>query len=165
MANLIRRDNRTVARQDAPDYRWDPFRVMDAFLRWDPSRAESGLTPSGGEFTARFDVKETKNAYVLRADVPGIKEDGVDISLNGNILTIGGKRDEERREEGEQYFAVERSHGSFTRSFSLPDNVDVEGISADLKQGVLTVQIPKKPESQPRKIAVGKTTDGGQAKA
>jgi HSP20 family protein len=165
MANLIRRDHQGVARQQPQDYRWDPFRVMDAFLRWDPFRSEHALLPTGGEFSARFDVKEAKDAYVLRADLPGVKEDAVDVSLNGNLLTISGKRDEENREEGDQYFALERSHGSFTRSFALPDNVDSEGISADLKNGVLTVKIPKKPEAQPRKISVGKTAEPGKAKA
>lgn len=164
MANLLRRDNQGVARQQPQDDRWDPLRVMDAFLRWDPFRSEHALLATGGEFTARFDVKEAKDAYVLRADLPGVKEEAVDVSLNGNLLTISGKRDEENREEGDQYFALERTHGSFTRSFALPDNVDAEGISADLKSGVLTVKIPKKPEAQPRKISVGKT-EPGKAKA
>jgi HSP20 family protein len=165
MANLIRRDNRAVARPEPQEYRWDPFRVMDAFLRWDPFRSDNALLATGGEFSARFDVKEAKDAYVLRADLPGVQENALDLSLNGNLLTISGKREEEHREESDQYFALERSHGSFTRSFALPDNVDPEAISAELKNGVLTVQIPKKPEAQPRKIAVGKAPDPSKVKA
>lgn len=164
MAIIRREQNRGVARQE-PDYRWDPFRMMDTFLRWDPFRSEQNLAASGGEFAARFDVKETKDAYVLRADLPGFREDAVEVSLNGNLLTITGKREEEHREEGEQFFTLERSHGSFTRSFALPDNVDGEGINADLKNGVLTVQIPKRPEAHPRKIAIGKTGETSKAKA
>ncbi|HEY2903430.1 MAG TPA: Hsp20/alpha crystallin family protein [Polyangia bacterium] len=168
MANLIRRDNQGVSYHpynQGSDYRWDPFRVVDALLRFDPFRAENSLLPSGGEFTVRFDVKETKDAYLLRADVPGVKEDAVEVSLNGNLLTISGKREEEHRNEGEQYFALERSHGTFTRSFALPDNVDAEGISAELKHGVLSVQIPKQPQAQPRKIAIGKPAEPNKVRA
>jgi HSP20 family protein len=139
---------------------------MDAFLRLDPLRVENGLVSRSGEFVPRFDVKETKAAYELRADVPGVKEEDIELSLNGNLLTVSGKREIEQREEGDQYFSVERSFGTFSRSFSLPDNVDVEHISADLRTGVLMVQIPKKPEAQPKKISIGKRgSDGGQAKA
>ena len=86
------------------------------------------------------------------------------VSLNGNLLTVSGKREEEHREEGEQYYALERSSGSFTRSFSLPDGIDGDNISADLKGGVLTIQIPKRPEAQPKKITLSKS-DAGGAKA
>jgi HSP20 family protein len=123
------------------------------------------LPAPGGEFSARFDVKETRDAYVLRADLPGVKEDAVEVSLNGNLLTISGKREVEHREEGDQFYALERSHGTFTRSFALPDNVDAEAIAAELKNGVLTVQIPKKPEAQPRKIAIGKSNEPNKIKA
>jgi HSP20 family protein len=162
MANLIRRENRDVTRGTSPDYRLDPFRVLDALLRWDPFRDE--LT-QGGELTPRFDVKETKDAYVIKADLPGIKEGDLDVSLNGNMLTIRGKREEEHKEEGENYYAMERSYGSFTRSFTLPESVDSETVSADLKQGVLDVRIPKKPEAQPKRIAIGKAEETGKAKA
>jgi HSP20 family protein len=96
-----------------------------------------------------------------------VKEEDIELSLNGNLLTVSGKREVEKREEGDQYFSVERSFGTFSRSFSLPDNVDVDHISADLRNGVLTAQIPKKPEAQPKKISIGKrsSSDGGQAKA
>jgi HSP20 family protein len=139
---------------------------MDAFLRWDPFRGENSLLSRGGEFVPRFDVKEGKNTYVVRADLPGVKDDDVDVSVNGNLLTISGKRDDEHREDGDQYYSVERSYGTFSRSFAMPDGIDGEGITAELKAGVLTVQIPKRPEAQPRKIALGKGADKtGPAKA
>jgi HSP20 family protein len=163
MANLIRRDNRDVARGTSSEYRLDPFRVMDALLRWDPLRGgEWGVATSGPEFTPRFDVKEAKDGYVIKADLPGVRDEDLDISLNGNLLTISGKRDEDHREEGEAYYAMERSHGGFARSFTMPESVDSDGVTADLKNGVLTVRIPKKPEAQPRRIAIGK---GGETKA
>src|SRR4029078_208861 len=106
-------------------------------------------------FVPRFDVKETQDAYVINADLPGVKDEALNVSLNGNLLTISGTREEEHREEGESYYAMERSHGSFARSFTMPDSVDGESVTADLKQGVLTVRIPKRPEAQPKRIAIG----------
>jgi HSP20 family protein len=138
MANLIARDN--------------PFRVMDALLRWEPFQESRSLR--GAPFTPRFDVKETKDGFLFRADLPGVKDSDLDISVTDNVLTVSGKRVEERT-EGEQYFTLERTSGEFSRSFSLPESADVNGVTADLKEGVLTLQVPKKPETQPRRIKVG----------
>jgi len=135
---------------------------MDALLRWDPFRGDWGGVGQNLEFVPRFDVKETQDAYVINADLPGVKDEALNVSLNGNLLTISGTREEEHREEGESYYAMERSHGSFARSFTMPDSVDGESVTADLKQGVLTVRIPKRPEAQPKRIAIGK---GGETKA
>ena len=160
---LIRRENnnREVSRQSTPEaYHWDPFRMMDTLLRWDPFRYETGLRSTVGEFSPRFDVKETKGAYVIKADLPGVKQDAVEVSVNGNLLTINGRRDEEQRNEGDQFFTYERSFGSFTRSFALPDTADAQNISADLKDGELLVQVPKRPEAQPKKITVGQGRSG-----
>ena len=162
MANLIKRENRDVTRSASPEHRLDPFRMMDALLRWDPFRGDWGGVGQNFEFVPRFDVKETQDAYVINADLPGVKDEALNVSLNGNLLTISGTREEEHREEGESYYAMERSHGSFARSFTMPDSVDGESVTADLKQGVLTVRIPKRPEAQPKRIAIGK---GGETKA
>jgi len=163
MANLIRRDNREGARANGAEHGLDPFQMIDALLRWDPLRGGewSGLAAAPA-FAPRFDVKETKDAYVIKADLPGVKEEELDVSLNGNLLTISGKRDADHREEGDAYFAIERSYGSFARSFTMPESVDGAGVTADLKNGVLAVRIPKKPEAQPRRIAIGK---GAETKA
>jgi HSP20 family protein len=162
MANLIRRDNKELAQTRGAERRpdanrtWDPFQMMDALMRWDPFRElESPWRGQGSSFLPRFDVKETRDGYLFRADLPGVKESDLDISVTGNILTISGKREDEQREEGEQYHAWERSHGEFTRSFSLPDGVDLETVNADLEDGVLTVRVGKKPEVQARKISIG----------
>ncbi len=162
---LIRRDNnnnRELARPSA-GYQWDPFRMMDTLLRWDPFRYDTGVSfRASSEFTPRFDVKEAKDAYVIKADLPGVKQDGVEVAINGSLLTVSGKRDDEHRTEGEQFFTLERSYGSFSRSFSLPDTADAQNVTADLKDGVLVIQVPKRPEAQPKKIAIGQ---GIQAKA
>jgi HSP20 family protein len=162
MANLIKRENRDVTRSASPEHRLDPFRMMDALLRWDPFRSDWGGMRPSLDFVPHFDVKETKDAYVINADLPGVKDEELDVSLSGNLLTISGKREEEHREEGDSYYAMERSLGSFARSFTMPDGVDAENVTADLKQGVLTLRIPKKPEAQPKRIAIGK---GGETKA
>jgi HSP20 family protein len=165
---LIRRENnnnREVARQSAPEYHWDPFRMVDTLLRWDPFRYDTGLRASGAEFAPRFDVKEVKDAYIIKADLPGVKQDAVEVSVNGSLLTVSGRREEEQRNEGEQYFTFERSYGSFSRSFALPDTADAQNVTADLKDGELVIRVPKRPEAQPKKISIGQGADAGKAKA
>jgi HSP20 family protein len=166
MANLIRRENRDVSRPRPPEQNWDPFRVMDALLRWDPFRGNEGWIARGGEFIPSFDLKETADTYVIKADLPGIKEEDLEINVSGNVLTISGSREDEQREESDRYYATERSYGRFSRSFSMPEGVDVDRVRANLEAGVLTVHVPKKPEVQPRKISVGKGgSNEGKAKA
>jgi len=88
----------------------------------------------------------------------------VDVSIPGNGLTVSGKREEETREEDARYFAYERTYGTFSRSFTLPEGIDADNITADLKNGELTLQIPKKPEVQAKKIPLMKGKEG-KAKA
>jgi HSP20 family protein len=142
MANLIRRTQ-------------DPFRIMREMLRWDPYREiDSAFAGQERAFAPTFEVKETKDAYVFRADLPGVKDSDLEISLTGNRLQVSGRREQERQDQGETFYASERSYGSFTRAFTLPEGIDGENVSADLKDGVLTLSVPKKPEVQPRKVAV-----------
>lgn len=156
MAFLVRRENREAADTRAEQQYWDPFRVMDAMLRWDPFRDTGPVSRRADAFVPRFDVKETKDGYVFRADVPGVRESDIDISVTGNVMTVTGRREAERLNEGDQYYRMERSSGEFSRSFSLPDGTDLENVKADLKDGVLTLTVAKKPEVQPRKIQIGK---------
>jgi len=164
MASLIRRNQSEVAPSGASV--WDPFRVMRDVLRWDPfHELEAAAGGDYGLFSPSFDVKENKDGYVFRADLPGVREEDLDIALTGNRLTISGKREQERHEQGDTYYASERSYGSFSRAFTLPDGTDAENVKADLKNGVLEVIVPKKPEVQPRKIAISKEEGAGKAKA
>src|SRR3954469_17796095 len=150
MANLIRRENREVApRARTSGMFLDPFRMMDEMLRWDPFRGGEGWGTGMTDFVPNFEVKETKDEYVIKADLPGVKESDVEISVTGNVIQVSGVREQERREEGERFYAMERSYGQFTRAFSLPEGADAERVSAELKDGVLAVHIPKKPEVQP----------------
>lgn len=138
---------------------WDPFQRMQELMGFDPfetmSQLLSGREVPGTTFLPAFDVKETKDSFIFKADLPGVEEKDIDITLTGDRLVVSGKRESEKREEHERYFAYERSFGSFSRAFTLPEGVDGENIQAELKGGVLTLTLPKKPEVQPRRITVG----------
>lgn len=134
---------------------WDPFRSMRDLFRWDPFTSLSAWpTPASLSFAPDFEVKETKESFVFTADLPGVAEKDVQVQLSDNRLTVSGKRESEKTEQHETYYATERSYGSFTRSFVLPEGIDADKAHAQLKSGVLSVAIPKRPEAQPRKIAV-----------
>ena len=157
MANLIRKTEREQTPSRTSQSAWDPFRIMESMLEWDPF---SSLAPSFGtgvaqSYMPRFDVKETQDRYTFTADLPGIKEDDLNISLTGNRLVISGKREAEESKEEGQYHLYERSYGTFSRSFSLPEGVNPDEVTANLKDGVLTVTVGKKPEVQPKRIQLG----------
>jgi HSP20 family protein len=153
MATLIRRDNRELARRHG-GATLDPFRIMDALLGGDAFGAfDSWSGPRA--FAPSFEVRETKDAYVFKADVPGVPEKDIAVHMTGNILTVSGERKQEGTQEGERTFALERAYGQFSRSFSLPDGTDAEHVTADVKDGVLAIRVPKKPEVQARRIQVG----------
>ena len=133
--------------------RRDPFRIMDALLGGDTFGA---FAPAAPAFAPTFEVRETKDAYVFKADVPGIPEKDLVIQMTGNVLSISGDRKQDgAQKDGERFFAYERSYGQFSRSFSLPDSADGERATADVRDGVLTLRVPKKPEVQARRITVG----------
>jgi HSP20 family protein len=152
MVNLMVRRNagerpRLSSEQESfPWVHWDPFRQMAPF--WPGEEQPVRFTPD-------FEVKETKEDFVFKADVPGIKEKDLEINVTGNRLTISGKREAETEEKTDTYYARERSYGSFTRAFTLPEGTDGDNHSrAELKEGVLTLSLPKKPELKQRRIEV-----------
>lgn len=135
---------------------WEPFRAFRDLLRWDPfvEMAPSGWAGELESFAPNFDVKETQNAFVFKADLPGVKESDLEVRLTQNRLTIAGKRESEKTDKSDTYYTYERAYGSFSRAFTLPAGIDADKIKAELKDGVLTVELPKPPEAQPKKIAV-----------
>jgi len=143
---------------------WDPFRKMREFLQWDPLlfNAPTFAEKSSYAFVPAFEVKETKDAYVFQADVPGIKEQDVEITLTGDRLTITGKRESLLQDKGDRFYTYERSYGSFTRTFTLPVGVSGDQAKAEMKEGVLTLVLPKRPEQQSKHIAI-KTTEKARA--
>lgn len=100
------------------------------------------------------DVQETEKAFVFTAELPGLGKDDVEITLEENLLTLSGARELKEIEEGETYHRIERAYGSFSRSFSLPSQVDSSGIAAAFENGILKVSVPKSEQAQPRKIQI-----------
>jgi HSP20 family protein len=152
MALVTRNGNGNGNGSTAPAryYARDPFQVARELLSWDPffgARQVSAFVPA-------FEVKETTEAFVLKADIPGVAQPDLDIAVHNNVLTVSGTRHAEERKEGDSFALYERQYGSFTRSFSLPETADGERIEAKLDAGVLSLTIWKKAEAKPRKIAV-----------
>jgi HSP20 family protein len=117
---------------------------------FDRSSDEANLTP----WAPAVDIYETEQNLVVKADLPDIKPEELDIRVENNILTIRGERKFEKSVNENNYLRVERSYGSFSRSFSLANTVNTEAIQADYKNGVLTLSIPKREEAKPKQIKV-----------
>ena len=130
----------------------DPFQMAREMLAWDPLFGGRPATA----FAPAFEVKETIDAFILKADLPGVAEAELDIAVHNNVLTVSGSRSAEERKEGESYALYERQFGSFSRSFSLPDLADGERVEAKLDRGVLTLTVAKKELAKPRKIEIKK---------
>jgi HSP20 family protein len=108
-------------------------------------------------WTPAVDIYETENDLVLKADLPEVAEKDIDIRVENNMLTIRGERKFEESVKEDNYLRVERAYGSFSRSFSLPNTVDTESIKANYKNGVLTVELPKRAESKPKQVKINVT--------
>ena len=155
MADIMKRKQETPTLPSLFGGTWDPFRWMREMARWDPFRelsTFSGWEP--GAFAPCFDVKENAEAYVLQADLPGIAQKDLKVTLTGNRLSVSGKREQEQKREEEQHYAVERSYGSFNRSFTLPEGIDASKVHAELKDGVLTLMLPKRPEVKAKEVTI-----------
>ncbi len=142
--------------------RWDPFHNLST-LQEQVNRLFEGSSPRRSDQSAlttwapAVDIYETENELVLKADLPDVNEKDLDIRIESNILTIKGERKFEEKVKEDNYLRVERTYGSFSRSFSLPSTVDNGSIKADYKNGVLTVELPKRAESKPRQAKINVT--------
>lgn len=156
MSNIAIRKNEQAAVPTTTAREWDPGRLMRSILGWDPFRemAPFALDQQMAGFAPAFEVKETKDSYLFKADVPGVKQQDIEVSLTGNRLTISGKREAEKQEKTDTYYTYERSYGTFTRAFTMPDGVDPNGVHADLRDGVLTIHVAKTAEAQPRRVTI-----------
>src|SRR5579862_1003785 len=143
--------------------RWDPFHNLST-LQEQVNRLFEGSLPRGSDNSAlttwvpAVDIYETENELVLKADLPDVNEKDLDIRVENNMLTIRGERKFEQKVKEDNYLRIERTYGSFSRSFGLPNTVNNEGIKADYKNGVLTIELPKRAESKPRQVKVNVTT-------
>ena len=148
-----------VKKNAAQPTEYSPVRMMRQMLRWDPFREMTPLLQPFAalerlEWSPSFDVTETKDAYVFKADVPGVKQEDLEIAITGNRVQISGKRDTEEETKTDTVYTYERQSGSFTRSFTIPEGVDVDRAKSELKEGVLTLTIPKKTGAQAKKIPI-----------
>jgi HSP20 family protein len=149
--------------------RWEPFRefstLQDRLNRLFQQSVSEGRDESltTSSFAPAVDVYEDDHQVTLKIEVPGIDEKDIDVRLENNTLTVHGERKLEKEEKEENYRRVERQYGSFTRSFTLPQTVDAEKVSAQYDKGVLKIKLAKKAEAKPKqiKISVGseKTLD------
>jgi len=140
--------------------RWEPFRELSS-LQSEVNRLFNGAldAPTAGPGARRWipamDLVETPEHFVLRADLPGMREEDVTIEVEDTTLTVSGERKSEHEETRDGYVRVERGFGAFSRSLTLPRGVDPAAVSAHFDNGVLEVRIPKPEERKPRKIAIG----------
>ncbi|HPG39739.1 MAG TPA: Hsp20/alpha crystallin family protein [bacterium] len=130
-------------------------RMIDKFMQdfWN-SPVSANVGEDSVVWNPRIDVKETKDAYEVMADLPGLKKEDIEVSLHENVLTLKGERKQEEKKEGENEYYMERTYGSFYRSFEIPAKVKAEDINATYKDGVLRLTLPKAEEVKPREIQI-----------
>lgn len=134
--------------------RWEPLREMDDFLReYSPFFGRLKAKEDGG-WTPTANISETDKEYLIKAELPEVKKEDVKITLSDSVITISGERKHEKEHKDENEIRVESFYGTFSRSFSLPDNVDTKGIRAESKDGVLRVHIPKIEAAKPKSITI-----------
>jgi len=135
---------------------WDPFSEMEAVLnRYRPQASKANTEAmKQADWYPIVDVSESDEGFHLHAELPGVKKEDMAISVHENVLTLSGKRENKHEESNNKVHRVERSYGSFVRSFTLPDNVDTENVKAGFEEGVLNIDIPKSSEEKPKRIQV-----------
>ena len=142
--------------------RWDPFRELEdmsdrlnrMFSRPALPQANGKETMVVADWVPSVDVSETDGEYQIKAEIPDVKKEDVKVTVEDGVLTIQGERKQEKEEKGKKFHRVERSYGSFVRSFTLPDLVDEEKVKAEFKDGVLNLQLPKSEKAKPKAIEV-----------
>ena len=149
--------------------KYDPFRDLRT-LQDEMNRLFSGTFSRGnqdevlrGAWSPSVDIFENKNEIVLEAELPGMNAEDVNVSIENNVLTLHGERKFEKKDEGDNFHRVERSYGSFTRSFTLPPTVSSENANAVFENGVLRLTLAKREEAKPRRIEIN-TSGGSQPK-
>lgn len=152
--------------------RWDPFpelrtleREMNRLFRHQLAAAalpEEALTSA--QFAPPVDIYEDENRLTFKMEVPGIDPKDLDIRVDGNMLTVSGERKFESEEKKENFRRVERAYGSFSRSFTLPPSADVDSVKANFEDGVLQIDVPKRPEARGKQIKVSERTGGSEQK-
>ena len=159
--------------------RWDPFRELTSLqnrvnsLFQDFGRTGQDELTTTGSFVPPVDVYEDEHKVILKLEIPGINQDDVDIRLENNTLTVRGERKFEKEEKEENFHRIERHYGSFARSFTLPNTLDPESVTANYENGVLKIELAKRAEAKPKQIKVNigsgktlsKTVEGTKAES
>jgi HSP20 family protein len=134
--------------------RWEPLREVDEFFRhYSPFLSRERQRESGG-WTPTANVTETEKEFLIKAELPEVKREDVKVTLENGVVTISGERRREKEDKTENEIRIESFYGMFSRSFQLPDNVDVNAIRAESKDGVLRLHLPKTEAVKPKAIAV-----------
>ena len=131
---------------------WDAVSTLDRMFD-DMMGSALGAATNPRTFNPEIDVRTTEDELLLVCDVPGVKQEDLDVTLHDHVLTIKGARAFESKPS--EQVVLGRSYGSFTRSFTLPSSLDEEKLTADLADGVLTIRIPKHPKAKPLKVQIG----------
>jgi HSP20 family protein len=141
--------------------KWDPWQeiedMFDRYTRavgWPRKFRQSGELVASPDWSPRVDIAETPQALTLKAEIPSVEKDDVKITIEGGMVTLSGERRQEKEEKDKTFHRIERFYGSFSRSFSLPDNIDATAAKATFKDGVLTLDIPKTEAAKPKGIEV-----------
>ena len=143
--------------------RWDPFREMDNLQKRVNSifglaaqRAANGKEENGpvAQWLPLVDITEDGHEYLIKAELPEVRKEDVKVTVESGVLTMSGERKFEKEEKDKRYHRIERSYGSFTRSFSVPDDADDAKVAAEFKDGVLTVRLTKSEKARPKSVEV-----------
>ena len=141
--------------------RWDPFRELESMSdRLNRVFARPTLSTSGREeltvadWMPTVDISESDSEYLIKAELPEVKKEDVKVTVENGVLTLQGERRQEKEEKGKKYHRVERSYGSFVRSFTLPESVDEGAVKAEYKDGMLNLHLPKTEKVKPKSIDV-----------
>jgi len=144
--------------------RWEPFRDLLTTQREFDRLFREAFSPMAGEtevstrsWAPPVDIYETEDAIVLKAELPGIDPKDVEVRVEDNTLYLKGERNYEKEVKEQNYHRVERSYGSFARSFSLPNSINAEKVKAEYKDGLLTLTMPKREEAKPKTIKIDVT--------
>jgi HSP20 family protein len=143
--------------------RWDSGREVDS-LQSEVNRVfdaffGNGVAPQR-RWVPAMDLIETDDSLVLRADLPGMRREDVDIEIKDGVLTVAGERHADHEEKAEGFYRVERAFGRFSRSLTLPDGIDADSVTADFTDGVLEVRVPKPEERKPHRVQIGAGVEG-----
>ena len=142
--------------------KWDPFveledvsKQLNRIFGKFPARNEPGRESlTTADWAPNVDISETDTAYLIKGEIPGVNKEDIKVNLEDGLLTMSGERKQEKEEKNKKFHRIERSYGSFMRSFRLPDNVDESAVKAEFKDGMLSITLPKSTQAKNKAINV-----------